>query len=740
MGTTCASPAPAAVRFSHIHIYADTVRPLVEYKELEERATRLSHALAEVPAATQNGGVDIGRGKAAWASIAGTDANHAADFKPQGQDVVEQLIMGAGWRITSAYESHRPSPETAGTRSVCLSTSARNGAHVIVTCCLPTGVGGQSFPNGSASKGGVSTGDGVQCFHHFAASAVQRFYGCHAQRQGIAVLSFEVHPGDANRILERYRVMHPKLLPYSDALHDYDGTRVLDVYAYYLGEVRVSDADKGTVLRFIERPRPGQIDDGELPAAVVLPGLQPTAFSYGHASLDFPAFCDHWVSNVTSREGFLQTLEDGLGFVPQVEFNAGVVAAGEARIESTVTGNMSSFRTTDKAAALRDQSQVFLPINNALSDKGHVHTFLQELGQGIQHVASRVNDLCAFVQSVNDRRTITGTGFSFLRIPRSYYGTLTAADLVAEGGVATLGEAREIMAALEAAGVCDGTGIVPLDATPESILAACKAAPCLCLAGAPPAEAVSAAVLKSRYANLYKLLRDQIGESEYMRIVRNQVLVDVQGDDLLYQIFTSNILQKHAGEQAPFFEFIQRVCSQKPCANGSCRPLKPGCGGFGIRNFLTLFLSIEVSKAMDDVTGARSAGDASAMRSAQRRVELFTEQLNESNPILTVRMQSSALSALGRDCLCLLASACLPLLVAPITHNSPLTTHHCPLPTAHSPLSTHPCLWRRSARLLLLSHPLWWEARTTPHTRLVYPLCEGHASPTRPLTTRLDLT
>ena len=29
-----------------------------------------------------------------------------------------------------------------------------------------------------------------------------------------------------------------------------------------------------------------------------------------------------------SREGFLQTLEDGLGFVPQVEFNAGVVAAG----------------------------------------------------------------------------------------------------------------------------------------------------------------------------------------------------------------------------------------------------------------------------------------------------------------------------------------------------------------------------------------------------------------------------
>ena len=33
---------------------------------------------------------------------------------------------------------------------------------------------------------------------------------------------------------------------------------------------------------------------------------------------------------------------------------------------------------------------------------------------------------------------------------------------------------------------------------------------------------------------------------------------------------------------------------------GTCAPIRPGCGGFGIRNFLTLFLSIEVSKAMLD--------------------------------------------------------------------------------------------------------------------------------------------
>jgi hypothetical protein len=57
-------------------------------------------------------------------------------------------------------------------------------------------------------------------------------------------------------------------------------------------------------------------------------------------------------------------------FLFQVDFNAGVVAAGEAQIESTVTGNEPNVSTVDKAAILRDQSQVYLPINNALSSVG----------------------------------------------------------------------------------------------------------------------------------------------------------------------------------------------------------------------------------------------------------------------------------------------------------------------------------------------------------------------------------
>ena len=50
---------------------------------------------------------------------------------------------------------------------------------------------------------------------------------------------------------------------------------------------------------------------------------------------------------------------------------------------------------------------------------------------------------------------------------------------------------------------------------------------------------------------------------------------------------------------------------------------------------MTLFLSIEVSKAMLEVSEARNCEDGSRMSYAQKRVDCFTSQLNESNPILT---------------------------------------------------------------------------------------------------------
>ena len=84
-------------------------------------------------------------------------------------------------------------------------------------------------------------------------------------------------------------------------------------------------------------------------------GIEKVPATFDPSSL--PAYCDHWVSNVVSRRGFLDILEDTLGFSPKVDFNAGVVAAGEAQIESTVTGNEPGTFIANEQIALKDQSQ-----------------------------------------------------------------------------------------------------------------------------------------------------------------------------------------------------------------------------------------------------------------------------------------------------------------------------------------------------------------------------------------------
>lgn len=225
-------------------------------------------------------------------------------------------------------------------------------------------------------------------------------------------------------------------------------------------------------------------------------------------------------------------------------------------------------------------------------------------------------------------------GFSFLGIPRSYYGVLSARQLM-EGIVGdqsdTVSEhcAEEIISCLQAADLLTNEGALDLDAGQDTLGNILDEG----LRGqfrdeyAAKRAGVLAVIFRSRFKNLYTLLRDNVSEEQYLGIVRNKILVDIQGEDLLYQIFTANILQRNAGEEAPFFEFIQRVCSE--CV------IKPGCGGFGIRNFLTLFLSIEVSKAMQDVVDAKAAGDVERQTYAQQMVDYFTDQLTESNPILT---------------------------------------------------------------------------------------------------------
>merc|ERR1712032_839462 len=89
-------------------------------------------------------------------------------------------------------------------------------------------------------------------------------------------------------------------------------------------------------------------------------------------------------------------------------------------------------------------------------------------------------------------------------------------------------------------------------------------------------------------------------------------------------------------------------CSEcKDPSTGCPQAIKPGCGG--IRNFLTLFLSIEVSKAAASRSDAERRGDAKMAELEGRRVDAFTAQLDESNPILTAISDAMTAEGAARD-------------------------------------------------------------------------------------------
>jgi len=269
-------------------------------------------------------------------------------------------------------------------------------------------------------------------------------------------------------------------------------------------------------------------------------------------------------------------------------------------------------------------------------------------------------------------------GFTFLNIPRSYYGVLTPSQLTTCSGcndeiVISETVAQAIMDACITSGIATSEGAVSLQLQPKDVEIALDP---ILLSLVPETNSVVGAyrsnkesiirtILHSRYINLHNLLGNTLSPEQFVAVVQNRILVDVQGQDLLFQIFTGNILQEQTEHESPFLEFIQRVCAcsisssddgvkvsddinalslvegegveeeVNSCITEDYSMMKPGCGGFGIRNFLTLFLSIELSKSMADASRAKANNDHRGHALAQKAVQIFTEQLNESNPILT---------------------------------------------------------------------------------------------------------
>merc|ERR1711920_1125465 len=401
------------------------------------------------------------------------------------------------------------------------------------------------------------------------------------------------------------------------------------------------EADTGTILRFIE------VSGGK----ACLLGARPVEASFDNCSQ--ASYFDHIVSNVHDRNVMCETLKDVLDFEPKVDFNAGVVAAGEAQIESTVIGNNSDIRSDDLKTILEDQSQIYIPINNALSPFGHVHLFIEELGQGVQHIAHRVPDLVQFIARANGIRKATGAGMTFKGLPRSYFGTLTL-DHLTQAGL-DLRQSKKLWDAMVSAELLSSVGIFhDLDSSEADIeakiIAMIKKTDSVGFPNTtcfmPHSKKVAEVVSRSRYVNIHTLLKDKLDTETYMLIVRNGILVDIQDADILFQIFSKDILQRNPDDEAPFIETIQRVCAQKPGEQ-----IKPGCGGFGIRNFLALFLSIEMNKAFQIQHEGAIAKDQKKENYGKRMVQAYTDQMNESNPILTAIAEGMTAEGKCKDAL-----------------------------------------------------------------------------------------
>ena len=121
---------------------------------------------------------------------------------------------------------------------------------------------------------------------------LHRFYKAHDDRQGVAVLAFEVDNLDG--IQQRYHQLHPQLIVHDMEEYD-DGVRIMEVFAYYDATPDGSEptntkrADSGTVLRFLERT------DCLTETQCSLPGLSYIAAEFNDDAQ--AAYCDHWVSN-----------------------------------------------------------------------------------------------------------------------------------------------------------------------------------------------------------------------------------------------------------------------------------------------------------------------------------------------------------------------------------------------------------------------------------------------------------
>eukprot|EP00961_Rhodomonas_salina_P009206 125288-Rhodomonas_salina.1 len=257
-------------QFHHVQVFVNHVKPLEEYKKLEDRLNALARKGKFNPFSGLKGFLEPGEhedrvkeGKSAWEEVCKDSGVLPETFQSSGQDIVEQLLVGLGWRVTAEYDG-------VGTRSVLVTSADPCGVKMCITA--------------ARTDGHNENQQEQEPYAHFSSDHVKRKAEAHNGRQCIGVLGFEVSKGSLEGILGRYRKLHPNLLV-QDIIHQYKDTRTVNQHSIDLGTMKVFEvfayykntvsriADTGTVLRFVERDgtfssRPGFSNpEGVLPVS-----------------------------------------------------------------------------------------------------------------------------------------------------------------------------------------------------------------------------------------------------------------------------------------------------------------------------------------------------------------------------------------------------------------------------------------------------------------------------------------
>jgi hypothetical protein len=184
------------IRFHHIHMYVDALKPLAEYKKMEGALNQLSSRGRFDPFSGGMKFLDAGalperieEGKRIWAEIYPEGAADPEAYSSCNQDVVEQLIVGLGWRVTAEYVG-------AETRSLLVCSADALGVKFVISAI-------EQCVDMSAEEP----------YDHFRRRHIEAYFSAHGNRQGIAVLAFEVgaEGGGVQEVLNKYHEKHPKL-------------------------------------------------------------------------------------------------------------------------------------------------------------------------------------------------------------------------------------------------------------------------------------------------------------------------------------------------------------------------------------------------------------------------------------------------------------------------------------------------------------------------------------------------